>query len=249
MEKDREYQNCEYCDFKCKSAAGLLNHIHRKHSLEKPSGLECWTCRKQFSQEELLNQHYKTVLHQINCRKVQTEEMSEMPPKTITEIIQEHRECKRKTPQNQRLRLYERPVPSSIQPKRRKLKTPTRYLRKDPAIIPSDTVIPQADLRTEPIMSWLDLTEEVKEDEDEEKSPRSTPKSNESTHKHTASSQFSSIFEKEIAELFDIPKDQIPRSQKSMDLALDLPELILTPETHMEQHFSFLDYLLDKDQI
>ena len=98
-------------------------------------------------------------------------------------------------------------------------------------------------------MSWLDLTEEVKEDEDEEKSPRSTPKSNESTHKHTASSQFSSIFEKEIAELFDIPKDQIPRSQKSMDLALDLPELILTPETHMEQHFSFLDYLLDKDQI
>ena len=81
-------------------------------------------------------------------------------------------------------------------------------------------------------MSWLDLTEEVEEDENEEKSPRSTPKFNVSTHEHTASSPFSSKFEKEIAELLDIPKDQIPRSQISMDLALDLPELILTPETH-----------------
>ena len=152
-------------------------------------------------------------------------------------------------PQNQRFRLYERPVSSSIQPKRRKLKTPTIYLRKDPGIIPSDTVTPQADLTTEPIMSWLDLTEEVEEDGNEEKSPRFTPKSNVSTHEHTASSPFSSKFEKEIAEFFDIPKHQIPRSQKSMDLALDLPELILSPETHTEHPFSFLDYLLDKDQI
>ena len=96
-------------------------------------------------------------------------------------------------------------------------------------------------------MPWLDLTEETKEDENEEKSPRSTPKSNVSTHEHTESSQFSSKFEEEIAELFDIPKDQIPRSQKSMDLALDLPELILSPETHMEQPFCFLDYPLDND--
>ena len=139
MEKDREDQNCEYCEFKCKSTTGLLNHIHRKHNLEKTSGLECWTCRKQFSKEDLLNQHFKTVLHQINCRKVQNEEMSEMPPKTITEIIQEHRESKRKMPKSPRFRLYERPVTSSIQPKRRKMKTPTRYLRKEAAIIPIDT--------------------------------------------------------------------------------------------------------------
>ena len=59
-------------------------------------------------------------------------------------------------------------------------------------------------------------------------------KSTESTHEHAVSSKFSSNFEKEIAELFDIPKDQIPRSQKSMDLALDLPELNLTPESDME---------------
>ena len=167
--------------------------------------------------------------------------MSKIPPKTIKEIIQEHRECKQKTPK--RFRLYERPVPSSIQPKR-KLKTPTRYLRKDPVIIPTDAVTPQADPRTEPIMSWLDLTEETKEDENEEKSPRSTPKPNVSTHKHTASSQFSSKFEEEIAELFDIQKDQIPRSQKSMDLALDLPELIeLQKPTQNSPFVSWITYL------
>ena len=79
-------------------------------------------------------------------------------------------------PQNPRFRLYERPVTSSIQPKRRKLKTSTRYLRKDTAIIPLDTVVPQADPRTEPIMSWIDLTEEVEEEENDEKYPRSTTK-------------------------------------------------------------------------
>ena len=128
------------------------------------------------------------------------------------------------------------------------MKTPTKYLRKDTAIIPLDTVVPQADLRTEPIMSWIDLTEKVEEEENDENHPRSTPESTESTHEHAVSSQSSSNFEKEIAELFDIPKDQIPRSQKSIDLALDLPELNLTPESNMERPFSFLDYLLDNDQ-
>ena len=79
-----------------KITAGLLNHIYRKLSLEQPSGLKCRTCRRQFSKEEFLNQHYKTVLHQINCRKVQNEETSKMPP--IPEIIQKHREKKQKKP-------------------------------------------------------------------------------------------------------------------------------------------------------
>ena len=245
MEKDREDQNCEYCEFKCKSTSGLLNHIHRKHNLEKPSGLECWTCRKQFSYEDLLNQHFKLVLHQINCRKVQNEEMSEMPPKSITEIIQEHKESKWKRPKSPRFRLYERPIISSIQPKRRKMKTPVKYLRKDTAIIPIDTVAPQADPRTEPIMSWTDLIEEEENEEKDEIHPRYTPESTESKHEHAVSSNF----EKEIAELFDIPKDQIPKSQKMTDLALDLPELNLTPDSHMEEPFSFPDYLLDNNQI
>ena len=137
-----------------------------------------------------------------------------MPPKTITKIIQEHRENKQKMPKSPRFRLYERPVTSSIKPKRRKMKTPTRYLRKEAAIIPIDTLIPQADPRTEPIMSWIDLTEEVEEEENDEIHPRSTPESTESTDEHTVSSQSSSKFEKEIAELFDIPENDrfSPRS-------------------------------------
>ena len=145
--------------------------------------------------------------------------------------------------------MYERPVTSSIQVKRRKLKTPTRYLRKDTAIIQIDTVVPQADPRTEPIMLWIDLTEEAEKEENDVNHPRSTPESTVSTHEHAVSSQSASYFEKESAQLFDIPKDQIPRSQKMTDLALDLPEVNLTPESNMEQPLSFLDYLLDNDQI
>ena len=97
-------------------------------------------------------------------------------------------------------------------------------------------------------MSWIDLIEEVEEEENDEIHPRSIPESTESTDKHTVSSQSSSKFEKEIAELFDIPMDKIPRSQKMTDLALDLPELNLTPESHTEEPFCFLDYLLDNNQ-
>ena len=129
------------------------------------------------------------------------------------------------------------------------MKTPVKYLRKDKAIIPIDTVTPQADPRTEPIMSWSDLIEEEEHEEMDEIHPRSTPESTESTHEHAVPSKFSSNFEKEIAELFDIPKDQIPKSQKMTDLALDLPELNLTPDSHTEEPFNFLDYLLDNNQI
>ena len=34
-----------------------------------------------------------------------------------------------------------------------------------------------------------------------------------------------------------------------MDLALDLPKLNLVPETNMQEAFSFLDYLLNQNNI
>ena len=82
-------------------------------------------------------------------------------------------------------------------------------MRKDPAIIPLEAVIPQADLRTEPIMSWMDLTDEVEEEKETngKKISISTTESTESTHKEAVSSTFLSTFEKEIAELFDIPRE------------------------------------------
>ena len=100
-------------------------------------------------------------------------------------------------------------------------------------------------------MSWLDLTDEFEEEEetDSKKIPISTTESIESTHEETVSSTLSSTFEKEIAELFDIPKEQIPKTQKSIDLALDLPELNLAPESNTQEAFSFLDYLMDQNKI
>ena len=124
-----------------------------------------------------------------------------------------------------------------------------KYLRKEPAIIPLEALSPQADPRTEPIMSWLDLTDlDQNEDRREsEETPISTSELTESTNKETLPNI---AFERVIAELFDIPKEQIPTTQKSMDLALDLPELSLTPlDPTMQVAFSFLDYLLDQNNI
>ena len=52
--------------------------MNRKHPLDVTSGLHCYTCNKPFTKREILYQHYKTVLHQINCKKAQKEE-SDMP--------------------------------------------------------------------------------------------------------------------------------------------------------------------------
>ena len=116
MESSSQLIDCTYCDFKSKNQAGLINHIHRKHRIEEPSSLECWTCGKQFSKEDLLNQHYKTVLHQINCRKFLKDDMREMPPKSIENIIKEHQEKREKTCKRPYIcRELEKPGTSKIQ--------------------------------------------------------------------------------------------------------------------------------------
>ena len=106
--------------------------------------------------------------------------------------------------------MYERPVSSSIQPKRRKKKIPKKYLRDEPAIIPLESVIPEADQRTKPIMLWLDLTDlDQREAQTEELSKFDEIPT--STLPESTSYKIPLItpFEKEIAEMFDIPKEQI----------------------------------------
>ena len=156
-----EKYNCMYCDFICKNKTGLGNHTHRKHELDAPSTLQCWICCKYFTKEELLNQHFKTVLHQINCRNLPKEEKSEMiPPKTISEIISDHRE-KKQVKHPYRSRLYKKDNFSGITKSKRIRKPVAKAnLRTDSAIIPFEETTPEADPRSEPIMSWLDLTEE-----------------------------------------------------------------------------------------
>ena len=53
-------------------------HINRKHHLDAPSRLTCYTCNKNFTQRDLIENHYKTVKHQLECKKLREEEVVEM---------------------------------------------------------------------------------------------------------------------------------------------------------------------------
>ena len=58
------------CNFCKKINAGLMAHINRVHPLDSPSGLTCYTCNKLFTNRDLIENHYKTVRHQLECKKL-----------------------------------------------------------------------------------------------------------------------------------------------------------------------------------
>ena len=60
---------CTFCKKICKSNAGLMAHMNRIHPLDSPSGLTCYTCNKLFTNRDLIENHYKTVKHQLECKK------------------------------------------------------------------------------------------------------------------------------------------------------------------------------------
>ena len=226
----KEDRKCKFCSFTAKSPNDLQNHIHRKHSLETPSGLECWTCGRQFTKQNLIDQHYKTVLHQINCKKIQNEEKSEMPPQTIQNIIKEHQEKREKQcKQSFQCSPIEEPGTSFTQKIKRRHKIPFQYLRTEPALIPLEKTMPQADPRSEPIISWIDITDLDLEDCYSKKSPETakiTPVK-ETTHKQA--------FREEILNLFNIPKEEIPTTRSSQEMLEELPILDFTIQTASEE--------------
>ena len=66
----REEYPCTFCKKICKSTAGLMAHMNRIHPLDSPSGLTCYTCNKLFTNRDLKENHYKTVKHQLECKKL-----------------------------------------------------------------------------------------------------------------------------------------------------------------------------------
>ena len=241
----KEDRKCNFCSFTAKSLNGLQNHIHRKHSLETPSGLECWTCGKQFTKQNLIDQHYKTVLHQINCKKLQNEEKSEMPPQTIQNIIKEHQEKREKQCKwSFQCSPIEEPGTSFTQKIKRRHEIPFQYLRTEPALIPLEKTMPQADPRSEPIISWTDITDLDLEDcysKNSSETAKITPVK-ETTHEQA--------FREEILNLFNIPKEEIPTTRSSQEMLEELPILDFTKQTASEENpenFSFLEYLQDKN--
>ena len=141
-------RKCRYCDKTFKSEAGENNHMKRLHPLDMESDARCWTCNKPFTKRQLLYQHFSTVQHQINCKKLKEGEIpeNEEKPEEIKPIgrITGHKE---KTAY--RRRLMERPI--RIHPYVRK---PISSLRSSPAIIPLEATVPQADPRTDPKVSF-----------------------------------------------------------------------------------------------
>ena len=146
-------RKCRYCDKTFKSEAGENSHMKRLHPLDMESDAHCWTCNKSFTKRQLLYQHFSTVQHQINCKKLQEGEIPENEEKSAeTKPIGRNTGNKEKTAY--RRRLMERPI--RIHPYVRK---PISNLRSSPAIIPLEATIPQADQRTYPKVSFLDLIE------------------------------------------------------------------------------------------
>ena len=153
-------RKCRYCDKTFKSEAGENNHMKRLHPLDMESNACCWTCNKPFTKRQLLYQHFSTVQHQINCKKLQEGEIPEIEEKP-EEIKPIRRNTENKGKTAYRRRLMERPI--RIHPYVRK---PISTLRSSPAIIPLEATMPQADPRTDPKVSFLDLIEIEAEIED-----------------------------------------------------------------------------------
>ena len=145
----KERYPCKFCNSIFKSEAGHMNHMHRIHPLDVTSGLHRFTCNKAFTRREVLHQHYQTVRHQINCKKLQEpeiEDKSEKPPSNIREAIQK--------------RPYRNQLMERIQPERKKIqKTPVIYLRTEPAIIPLESTVAQSDPRKPLNVSFIDLVD------------------------------------------------------------------------------------------
>ena len=65
-----EKHPCDFCKKICKSTAGLMAHMNKMHPLDSPSGLTCYTCNRLFKNRDLIENHYKTVRHQLECKKM-----------------------------------------------------------------------------------------------------------------------------------------------------------------------------------
>ena len=159
-------RKCKYCNKTFKSEAGELNHMKRMHPLDMESDARCWTCNKAFTKRQLLYQYYSTVLHQLNCKKHNEGETPEKEEK-----LREFPHSSRSTLKQAKLyrkQLMERTV--RFQPY---MKKPLCSLRSTPAIIPLEPTCPQADPRTDPKVTFMDLVEDTTEEDKPEKSPQS----------------------------------------------------------------------------
>ena len=78
IENNQGMYQCTICHLGFKSEPGLQYHMKKKHPLDLPSGLHCFTCNKSFTNRDIQLNHFKTVSHQLECRRLKQEEEVEM---------------------------------------------------------------------------------------------------------------------------------------------------------------------------
>ena len=136
-----------------------MNHMKRIHPHDMASDVCCWTCNKPFTKRQMLYQHFSTVQHQINCRRFREGEIPQNTEDTSRKKPIEKYE-KKEVRSTYRSKLFERTV--NHHPYVRK---PRCSLRSTQTVIPLKPVMPLADPRTDPKVSFLDLVdlEEIQE--------------------------------------------------------------------------------------
>ena len=80
-------QNCQFCTRNFKSEQGLNYHMQKIHPLDLTSGLSCYTCNKTFTKRDLIENHFKTVKHQLECKKLLEEEKREQNCQTYRKLL------------------------------------------------------------------------------------------------------------------------------------------------------------------
>ena len=78
IENNKGMYQCTVCHLGFKSEPGLQHHMKKKHPLDLPSGLHCFTCNKSFTNRDIQMNHFKTVAHQLECKRLKQEEEVEM---------------------------------------------------------------------------------------------------------------------------------------------------------------------------
>ena len=78
LEKKDQQQNCKFCTRTFKSKSGLQYHMQKMHPLDVDSGLSCFTCNKTFSKRDLIENHFKTVKHQLECKRLMKSDRVDM---------------------------------------------------------------------------------------------------------------------------------------------------------------------------
>ena len=129
--------SCQFCTRNFKSEQGLKYHMQKIHPLDLTSGLSCYTCNKTFTKRDLIENHFKTVKHQLECKKLLEEEKREQNCQTYRKLLMKMDNFKTR-PTSVKTWDLNRKIPLNIPLKSTsKLEDPRLHRRKRQAILDS----------------------------------------------------------------------------------------------------------------